>query len=76
MDLRKNPYEMPCFFRCIIPSNATLPTAIIDYAEGSGTDATAESGGELISPVMKLALIAAPVVASYSPTIPALTWLT
>ena len=75
MDLRKNPYEVPCFFRCIIPSNAKPPTAIIDYAEGSGTDATASPEG-LISPVMKLALIAAPVVASYSPTIPALTWLT
>ena len=38
MDLRKNVYAMRCFLRCIIPSNATPPTAIIDHVEGSGTD--------------------------------------
>jgi len=56
------------FFRSMIPSNATPATAIIDHVEGSGTDATASPLG-LVSPVMKLALIAAPVVASYSPTV-------
>src|SRR5690349_15085841 len=68
MDLRKNFYAVRCLFRCIIPSNATPPIAIIDHAEGSGTDATAMPVG-LFSPVMKLALIAVPVVASYSPTV-------
>ena len=51
----------------MIPSNATPPTAIIDHVEGSGTDATAIPLGRLPweSPVIKLALIADPVVALY-----------
>ena len=52
----------------MIPSNATPPTAIIDQVEGSGTDVTASPSG-LISPVIKLALITAPVVALSSPTV-------
>ncbi len=69
IDLRKNFYAVRCFFRSIIPSNAMPPTAIIEHAEGSGTDATRTPLGSF-SPVMKLALIAAPVAASYSPTAP------
>ena len=52
----------------MIPSNATPPTAIIDHVEGSRTGATRTPAG-LFSPVIKLTLIAAPVVASYSPTL-------
>jgi hypothetical protein len=32
----KNAYAVRCFFRSIIPSNVTPPTAIIDQVEGSG----------------------------------------
>src|SRR5580704_3853453 len=68
-------YAVRCFFRNIIPSNATPPIAIIDHVEGSGTDATAiplakigvASGGT------KLAAIRAPVVALYSLTVPGVT---
>ena len=51
----------------MIPSNATPPKAIIAHVEGSGTEATASPSASS-SPVMKLALIASPVVALYSPT--------
>jgi len=57
------------FFRCTIPNNATPPAATIDQGEGSRTGATASPAGSF-SPVTKLALITAPVVASYSPTVP------
>src|SRR5271165_2239560 len=73
MGLRKNVYAVRCFLRCIIASNATPPTAIIDNVEGSGTDAPTFDTKRLLpdnasgmAPVMKLALITAPVVASYS----------
>ena len=57
------------FFRSITPSNAGPPAIINDKGEGSGTAPTASPVGPF-SPVMKLALTAVPVVASYSPTLP------
>jgi len=62
--LTKNFYAVQRFFGSMIPSNAAPPTAIIDQGDGSGTDATASPVG--LATVMKLALIAAPLVASYS----------
>src|ERR1700758_4313800 len=61
-------YAVRCLFRSMIPSNAAPPTAIIDHGEGSGTGVTRSPVGAL-RPLMKLALIAAPVEASYSPTV-------
>jgi hypothetical protein len=66
--LTKNFYAVRRFFRSMIPSNATPPAAIIDQGEGSGDGADGESGGGG-HPVMRLVLIAAPVVASYAPTV-------
>jgi hypothetical protein len=53
MHVRKNVYAMRCFFRSMIPSNATPGIAIIDHVEGSGTHATASPVG-WFSLVMKL----------------------
>jgi hypothetical protein len=63
-------YAMRCPFQSIIPSKAAPPTVIIDQGEGSGTGVTASATGS-VSPWIKLALIALPVVASYWPTAPA-----
>ena len=63
----KKVYAVRCFFRSMIPSNATPPTEIIDQVEGSGTDATANVSPPAVS-VTKVALMTAPVVRLYSPT--------
>ena len=68
MALRKNRYADRGLFRRMIPSNAMPPSVIMDHGEGSGTGASKSPVG-WFSPVMKLAFIAAPVVASYSPTV-------
>ena len=55
-------YAARFLLRGMTPSNATPPTTTIDQGEGSGTAATASPKGPP-STVMKLGLIAAPVVA-------------
>jgi len=63
-----NSYVVGFFLQSMNTSNATPPNAIRDHVEGSGTEGAMITTGPF-SPEMKLGLIAAPVVALYSPTV-------